>query len=169
MARYKPTTGELQSLADVDKALKELCALEAEIERIDSEGEKQIAAIKAKTAEAGKDLRERVKEISATIKAFCDYHKGEYFKDKKSIDLAFGTIGYRLTPPSISISKQTLPLMKQLGMAGYIRIKEEVDKEALLTLDDDILAQIEAVKKQKNEFFIQPKREQVNKELLASA
>jgi len=169
MARYKPTTGELESLADVDKALKELCALEAEIERIDSEADKQIAAIKAKAAEAGKGLRERVKEVSATIKAFCDYHKGEYFKDKKSLDLAFGTIGYRLTPPSVSITKQTLPLMKQLGLVGYIRVKEEVDKEALLSLDDETLAQIEAVKKQKNEFFIQPKREQVNKDLLASA
>lgn len=169
MARYKPTTGELQNLADVDKALKELCALEAEIERIDAEGEKLIAAIKAKTAETGKPLRERVKEVSATIKAFCDYHKNEYFKDKKSLDLSFGTIGYRLTPPSISISKQTLALMKQLGLVGYIRVKEEVDKEALLALDDDTLAQIEAVKKQKNEFFVQPKREQVNKDLLASA
>lgn len=169
MARYKPTTGELQSLSDVDKALKELCALEAEIERIDADGEKLIAAIKAKTAETGKPLRERVKEVSATIKAFCDYHKNEYFKDKKSLDLSFGTIGYRLTPPSISISKQTLALMKQLGLVGYIRVKEEVDKEALLALDDDTLAQIEAVKKQKNEFFVQPKREQVNKDLLASA
>lgn len=169
MARYKPNTGELQKLEDVDRALKELCGLEAEIERIDSEAEKQIAVIKAKTAEAGKGLRERVKEISATIKAFCDYHKNEYFKDKKSLNLSFGTIGYRMTPPSISITKQTLTLMKQLGLVGYIRVKEDVDKEALLSLDDETLSQIEAVRKQKNEFFIQPKREQINKNLLASA
>jgi len=169
MARYKPDVNELKTLDDADRVLKELCELEAQIERIDSDGDARIAKIKEDTAKYGKPLRDRVKELTATLKAFSDYHKGEFFKEKKSLDRAFGIIGYRKTPPSISTSKNTVDLLKKLGMKEYIRVREEADKEKMLSLDDDQLAQVEAVKKSKEEFYVQPKRETVNKDLLASA
>jgi phage host-nuclease inhibitor protein Gam len=169
MARYKPDVNELKTLDDVDRVLKELCALETQVERIDSDGDARIAKIKEETAKAGKAIRERIKELNASVKAFSDYNKQSLFKDKKSIERAFGIIGYRKTPPSISVAKTTVDLLEKLGMTQYIRIRKEPDKEALLSLDDDALAQIDAVRKSKEEFFVQPKRETVNKDLLASA
>lgn len=169
MGRYKPNVLAIKSLDDVDKVLQELCALETRIEQIDAEGDAQIAKIKEETVRAGKPLRERVKELTAALKAFADYHKHELFKDRKSIERAFGIIGYRKTPPSISVSKHTVELLEKLGLNSYIRIRKEPDKEAMLELDDDSLAQVEAVRKSREEFFVQPKREQVNKDLLASA
>ena len=169
MARYKPNVLALKSLDDVDKVLQELCALESKIEAVDAEADAQIAKIKEETARIGKPLRERVKELTASIKAFADYHKHELFKDRKSIERSFGIIGYRKTPPSISVSKHTVELMEKLGLTAYIRVRKEPDKEAMLELDDEPLAQVEAVRKSREEFFVQPKREQVNKELLVSA
>ncbi len=168
MARYKPNVA-LKNLDDVDKVLQELCTLESKIEQIDAEGDAQIAKIKEDMAKQGKPLRERVKELTGALKAFADYHKQELFKDRKSIERAFGVIGYRKTPPSISVSKHTIELMERLGLQSYIRVRKEPDKEAMLELDDETLAQVEAVRKSREEFFVQPKREQVNKELLASA
>lgn len=169
MARYKPNVLALKTLDDVDKVLQELCELESRIEQIDAEGDAKIAKIKEEMVAAGKPLRERVKELTGTLKAFADYHKHELFKDRKSIERAFGTIGYRKTPPSISVSRHTVELMEKLGLTSYIRVRKEPDKEAMLELDDDTLAQVEAVRKSREEFFVQPKREQVNKDLLASA
>jgi len=166
MGRYKPNVSEIKSLEDADRLLKEMCSLETEIERIDAEGDKQIADIKAKTASKGKELRERVKELSASLKAYSDYNKVELFKDRKSIDRSFGSFGYRKNPPSITTSKDTVELLETLGMSQYVRVRKEADKEALMSLDDETLAKINAVRKSKEEFFVQPKREQVNKDLL---
>lgn len=169
MARYKPDVNELKTLEDADRVLKELCELETRIERVDADGDARIAKIKEEMAKNGKPLRERVKELTASLKAFSDYHKGEIFKDRKSLDRAFGVIGYRKSPPSISTSKNTVELLKKLGFHEYVRVREEADKEAMLAMDDDQLSQVEAVRKSREEFFVQPKRETVNKDLLASA
>jgi len=166
MGRYKPNVNEIQSLDDTDRILKEMCGLESEIERIDSEGDRKIAEIKAKTAEAGKAMRERVKELSASLKAYSDFNKGTLFKERKSIERSFGTFGYRKTPPKVETSRDTVELLERLGMAQYVRVKKEVDKEALLNLDDEELAKVDAARKSKEEFFVVPKREQVNKDLL---
>jgi len=169
MARYKPNVGAIKNLEDADRVLQELCALETEIERIDADGDGRIAKIKEEMAKTGKPLRERTKELTASLKAFADYHKGDLFKDRKSLELAFGVIGYRKTPPSISTSKTTTGLLKKMGLTQYVRVREEPDKESMLSLDDETLAQVDAVRKSKDEFFIQPKREQVNKDLMESA
>jgi len=166
MGRYKPNVNEIQNIDDADRILKERCGLESEIERIDSEGDKKIAEIKARTAAAGKELRERVKELSATLKAFSDYNKSTLFKEKKTVDRSFGSFGYRKTPASIVTSKTTVELLGKLGLDQYVRVRKEADKEAMLNLDDETLAQVDAVRKSKEEFFVQPKREQVNKDLL---
>jgi hypothetical protein len=51
-------------------------------------------------------------------------------------------------------------------MDRFIRIKEEPDKEALAELEDDALAQVDAVRKVKDAFFREANKEEVNKELL---
>ena len=40
MGRYKPNVSEIQNLEDADRLLKEMCALETQIERIDADGDK---------------------------------------------------------------------------------------------------------------------------------
>ena len=82
-----------------------------------------------------------------------------------TVELSFGIFGYRKST-SISVRKTTLGLLKKLSLVQYIRIKEEPDKEALAALDDDHLAQVDAVRKVKDGFFCEANREEVNKELL---
>jgi len=166
MARYKPTMNVIENLEDAYRVLQDLCALESAIERIDADADKDIAKIKERAAVAGKELRDRVKEQTATLKAFCDYRKGDLFKDRKSLECAFGAFGYRKNPPSISTAKDTVELLDKLGLSQYVRVRREADKEAMLSLTDETLAQVDAVRKSKEEFFVQPKREQVNKDLL---
>jgi hypothetical protein len=50
--------------------------------------------------------------------------------------------------------------LKKLGLDGCIRIKEEPDKDAMAKLDDD------AVRKVKDEFFLEANNEEINKDLL---
>lgn len=166
-SRYKPQVGKLESLEEVNLKLKEIGLLEREIEQLDGDAQKEITEIKAKAARKGAPLRARIIEASAQISAFAQYNKVEMFKDKKSIELSFGIFGFRKST-AIRVKKTTVELLRKLKLGRFIRVKEEPDKEALAELDDETLAQVDAVRKVKDEFFCQANREEVNKDLLAA-
>ncbi|MCL1812253.1 MAG: host-nuclease inhibitor Gam family protein [Treponema sp.] len=168
MARYKPTPERLETLEDVNSVIREVGLLEREIETLDAETQKQIGEIKAACAKQGKPLRERIIELTAKIQAFSEYNKADLFKDRKSIKLVFGDFGYRKST-SISTKKTTVGLLEKLKLLKYIRIEKQPDKEAMKEMNDESLAQVDAVRKVKDEFFCQPNREEVNKDLLKQA
>ena len=165
MARYKPAQSKLGTIEDVDLALKEIGLLERELEVIDAEAHKQISEAKEKAAQKGEPLRKRIAEVSAKIGAFAEYNKDELFKDKKSIELTFGVFGFRKST-CVSVKKTTVELMQKLGLDSFLRIKTEPDKEKMAELDDETLSQVDAVRKIKDDFFCQPNKEEVNKDLL---
>ena len=165
MARYKPAQSKLGTIEDVDIALKEIGLLERELEVIDAEAHKQISEAKEKAAGKGEPLRKRIAEVSAKIGAFAEYNKDELFKDKKSIELTFGVFGFRKST-CVSVKKTTVELMQKLGLDSFLRIKTEPDKDKMAELDDETLSQVDAVRKIKDDFFCQPNKEEVNKDLL---
>ncbi len=166
--RYKPKVDKLETVKDVNTALREIGLLERELEQIDAGAQKEIAEIKGRAAKKGEPIRAKIIEVTAKIGAYAEYNKDELFKDRKSLDLTFGAFGYRKST-SIGIKKTTIELLKKLNLARYIRLKEEADKEAMVELDDETLAQVDAVRKVKDEFFVQANREEVNKDLLKAS
>ena len=166
MARTKSNEMAIKSLEEADFVLKEMCELESRIEAIDNASNEEIARLKEIAAKEGKPLRDRYKSLVKAMEAYARYFRGEIFIDKKSIHRTFGTFGFRKAPDSISITKDTAELLKANGLEQYVRTKIEPDKEAMLALDDDTLAKVGAAKKQKEDFFVETKREQVNQEQL---
>lgn len=167
MARLKPSLKKISSLEEADLILKELGISERELEKIDADAQKKIGDIKADAVNKGEPLRKKMTELSTLLGAYAQYNQDELFKDKKTVELTFGCFGYRKST-SISVKKGTLDLLKKLGLGQFIRTKEEPDKDKMSDLDDETLAQVEAVRKIKNDFFCQPNREEINKELLKS-
>jgi phage host-nuclease inhibitor protein Gam len=165
MARTKSNEMTIKTLEEADRILKEMCEIEARIEAIDNLANEAIAKIKDETAKKGKPLRDRYKSCVKAMEAYARYFRGDLFKDKKSRDLAFGTFGFRKAPDAVSCSKETADLLQQLGLNEYIRTKIEPDKEAMLSLDEETLAQVGAARKQKEDFFVETKRDLVNQEL----
>jgi phage host-nuclease inhibitor protein Gam len=165
MARLKPQVGKIENLDEANMVLKEIGILEKELEGIDAEAHKLIAEIKEDAAKKGQALRKRVVDNSDRLSAYASYNKDELFKDRKSVQLSFGSFGYRKST-SISVKKTTLELLRKLKLTKYIRVKEEVDKETMSDLDDDTLAQVDSVRKVKDDFFCEADKEEINKELL---
>ena len=95
MARIKPMTGKLESLEDVNLALRDIGLAERELTQIDTEAHKKIAEIKTAATEKGEALRKRIAELSTKIQAYSDYNRDELFKDRKTVELSFGIFGYR--------------------------------------------------------------------------
>jgi phage host-nuclease inhibitor protein Gam len=165
MARTKSNEMTIKSLEEADFILKEMCGIEAQIEAIDNEADEKIAKIKETAAAEGKPLRDRYKSCVKAMEAYARYFRGEIFKDKKSVERSFGSFGFRKAPDSISVTKETAELLQKFGLKKYVRTKTEPDKEAMLSLDDETLAKVGAAKKQKEDFFVETKRELVNQEL----
>jgi phage host-nuclease inhibitor protein Gam len=165
MARLKPQVGKIENLDQANLVLKEIGLLEKELEGIDGDAHRQIAEIKEAAAKAGQTIRKRIADDSALLGAYAEYNRADLFKDKKSVQLSFGTFGYRKST-SISVKKTTLELLKKLNLIKYILVKEEPSKEAMADLDDDTLAQCDAVRKVKDDFFCEADKEEINKELL---
>jgi phage host-nuclease inhibitor protein Gam len=165
MSRLKPNGGKIMSVDDANLVLKEIGLLEHELEKIDGAANKEIAAVKEKSAKQGEAIRGRIVTLSTLLNAYADYNRTELFRDKKTLELSFGSFGYRQST-AISVRKTTLELLRKLGLNEYIRVKEEPDKEAMKALDDERLSQVDAVRKVKDTFFCEANREEVNKELL---
>lgn len=165
MARIKPMTGKLESLEDVNLALRDIGLAERELTQIDTEAHKKIAEIKTAAAEKGEALRKRISELSSKIQAYSDYNRDELFKDRKTVELSFGIFGYRKST-KISVKKTTVDLLRKLNLLNCIRVKEEPDKDAMAALDDETLGQLDAVRKVTDDFFCEANTEEVNRELL---
>ena len=165
MARTKSNEKNIKSLDEADKILQEMCEIEAGIEAIDSEADAEISRIKNAAAAEGKPLRDRYKSCVKAVEAYARYFRGELFKDRKSLERTFGSFGFRKAPDSISVSKETADLLQKLGLDQYTRTKVEPDKEAMLSLDDETLEQVRAARRQREDFFVETKRELVNQEL----
>ena len=163
--RIKPQVGKLESLDDVNLALRDIGLMEKELDAIDSKAAKEIAEIKTKAAKDGEELRKDIATTAAKIQAYAEYNKAELFKDKKSVDLSFGKIGFRQST-KISVKKTTLELLKKLGFKSCVRIKEECDKDAMGNLSDEDLKSVDAARKVSNDFFCEANMEEVNKDLL---
>jgi phage host-nuclease inhibitor protein Gam len=168
MARYKPLPDKLESLNDADNALREIGLLEREIETLDAAAQKQIGDIKAEAKKQGEPLRDRITALSEKLYAFSEYNKKDLYKDRKSVELAFGVFGYRQST-SISVKKTTVLLLKKLKLEKYVRIEETANKDAMKELDDDSLAQVDAVRKVKNDFYCEADREKINEDLLKAS
>lgn len=190
MARYKSDNGKIESLEEVDLTLKEIGIAEQQLAAIDAKCNEAIAKLKEKALKDGESLRNSINAKVEKIQSFAEYNKNELFKDAKSIELNFGKIGYRKST-KISVKKTTLELLKKI-LAGKklliqetqeeekknllvematrieacIRVKEEVNKEALGLMDDSFLPEVGACRKVTNDFFCEATPEEVNKDLL---
>lgn len=158
MPRKKPVpTIMVASLQDADKVLEELAELERRANGIKNDMNERIDAAKAEAAEAITPLEARKKELEGALCAYALMHKAELFKDKKSRELDFGTISFRLSTKIVALRKgitmdDILTKIKELDYADGLRTKEELNKDALLGWDDDKLAQVGAKKKTDDTF-----------------
>lgn len=183
-------SGKIESLDDVNMALKDIGLAQKELDAIDAKANAEIAKIKEKALKDGESLRTKITESASKIQSYAEYNKDELFKDAKSIELSFGKIGYRKST-KISVKKTTLEMLKKLldgrklelekaeseekrnaitvlitEIQSCIRVKEEPNKESLGLMDDAFLQTVGASRKITNDFFCEANIEEVNKDLL---
>jgi phage host-nuclease inhibitor protein Gam len=167
--RYKPdAAGKLESVDDVNMALRDIGLAEREIETINTVLTKETAKLKSEAEKNADPFRKQITDLSTRIQAYAEYNKTDLFKDKKTMDLSFGSFGYRKST-KISVKKTTLELMKKLKLTKFIRVKEEPDKDKMAELSDESLSQVDACRKSTDDFFCEAKTESVSQDAAQTA
>ncbi|EKK8846479.1 host-nuclease inhibitor Gam family protein, partial [Campylobacter jejuni] len=118
-----------------------------------------------KEARAGeiKVLSDELGYIEQCITTFCENNKHE-FAEKRSKEFTFGKIGYRLSK-SVSLPRvkekleNLIKAFKSYNLNECIIYKEELNKDAIVELDDTTLVKLGLKRVIKDNFRIEPKIE----------
>ncbi|XP_040582904.1 mu-like prophage FluMu host-nuclease inhibitor protein gam [Lepeophtheirus salmonis] len=118
-----------------------------------------IADITDKHKPTLNDLQARAKELQIGIQAWCEAHRDDLTNKSKTANLITGEISWRQRPPSISLRgiDTILENLRSLGLARFIRTKDEINKDAMLN-EADVAASVAGVtiKTGVEDFIIKP-------------
>lgn len=166
MSRKKPANlVHIKDLKGADEALFELASNTRALQHLQDELNKNIDKLKAKFERESEDLVARNESLGNGLHAFAEHHKAEFFGKKRSLELTFGTLGYR-----VSSEVQPQPKLKwrdvleRLERGNYdqaVRVKKEVDKDVLRTFSEDELSEVGARLVDKDTFWYELKQEQL--------
>lgn len=168
MARIKPKATKVKTLDEVNTALADIVKCEIRLAEIDNKASTKIGELKERAAKEGEQYRKKIQSIGEGINLFADFHKDEIFLKKRSVELSYGTIGFRKST-KVKTKKTTLELLKKLFPKVGIITKESIDKNVLGEWEDEKLAQVDAAKAQEDNFFYETDKDEVNKQLMQAA
>jgi phage host-nuclease inhibitor protein Gam len=147
-------------------ALAEMAALERKMIQADLEAREICDEAKARANESKTPLEARYKELEAALKKWATMNKSALFAERKTLDLAFGVIGFRAVTIIKQINKvteaETLAKLQQLGFRDAIRVIEEVNKEAMEGWPDERLTLVGCERRTTDKWQCQPKQENIN-------
>ena len=160
MARVKPKTMQpIRTVEEANDAMKEYGELKRITQDIESRLNDDIAALKAQAAEDAAQHNTRMAALENGLTAFSEAHKTDIFKDKRSLTLDYGTLGYRksteLGTGKGATWKTVLGKLKELAFKEAIRIKEEPDKEVIGQWPEERLALIGCERREKDAFWFE--------------
>ena len=149
-----------QCHADVSSAIALIGEKQRERQRIQAAMNDEIAAIKARYEAKAEPHNLAIKQLSLGVEIWCAANRklltnGEKVKFHS---FAAGDVKWRITPPKVVIrgAEAVLEALKREGLTQFIRVKEEVSKEAILA-DDSVTTMVPGISiQQTEEFVIEP-------------
>lgn len=168
MARVKPQTLQpIHNLEEANEALREIGELKRIQKDIELRMNDDIAAIKAGAEQDAASHIACCTALENGLMAFAESNKAELFKDRRSLDLNYGMIGYRksteLTTLKGNTWKTVLGRLKELAFRDAVRIKEEPDREVMSQWPDERLELVGCQRKEKDTFWLEINEEELAK------
>lgn len=139
VARPKKASGELGSIADCDAAMHQLLLRTLSREELIVARDRQVAAAQ-KIFESDIDsATAAIADLTAQLQQYYVTHIDECEKDgRKSVQLAYGVMGTRLSPPALKLLNKSwtwaavLAKLREVMGDHFVRQRDpEVDKDAV--------------------------------------
>lgn len=166
MARIKPTPHIVGNIPQAEAALAEIAALDRKLDCISSELNAEIDAAKDIAQQKSAGLLARRKDLADALATYATLNKSDLFRDKKSLDLAFGIMGFRQSTQIAQVNRitqaMTLEKLHEYAFTDAIRTKEELNKDIVAGWPEERLALVGLKRRQLDTFYIEIKAENVN-------
>ena len=161
-----------QSRDDASETLRMIGETNRHVARIEADMNDRIALIKDEAEKQASPLKEQVTARTEGLKIWAEANRDALTNGgkTKTADLGTGKISWRLRPPSVRISgmDRVIEAVKMLGFYGFLRTKEEINKEALLANPDKakLIAGI-TIGSEGEDFIAEPFEADISKNLAA--
>lgn len=145
--------------AEAEQLLQDIGDLQREVGRLEADMNDQLSRVKQGYEDQAKPLNQQIEAKFAALHAWAEAHRGELLaKGGKTAKLATGEVSWRTTPPSVSLRQPgvVIETLKRLGLGRFVRAKEEVNKEAILSEPDAVKGVAGITIGQKEEFVAKP-------------
>lgn len=163
--RIKADPYVVGDIARAESALMELAALERKTRGINDNLNEEIDRLKESAKAETVPLDARKKILTDALGTFLKMNRAEVLKDRKTVELAFGFMGFRASTVICQMkgvtAEMTLQRMKDHGLPEGIRTKEELDKDAVRGWPAERLALVGLTRQEKDTFFVELKEESV--------
>ena len=161
--RIKPAATIIRSLDQADGALHQVGSLDHQLQQEQADLAQQIEDLKKALIERQEPLIARREKLLEALEAYATHEKDELFPDgeKRSIDLPFGTLGWRRSTEISITRKCTVEHLEGLGLASCVNVKKTVSKGELGKLEDTQLQAAGAKRVEKDGFFVELNRERL--------
>lgn len=130
-----------QSKTDCALYIKHLGDVQREFERSRAEMNDAIANIAKSFAPVLEAQQARMAALQAGVQTWAEANRASLcVGGLKSANLVTGEVAWRQRPPSVSIrgADAVIETLQRMGLSRFVRIKEEVNKEAMLNEPDAV-------------------------------
>lgn len=145
-----------QSKDQVMDFIRQIGDKQREIVRIETRMNDKIAEITDSHKGDITKIQLEIQSMTTAVQTWCEANRSSLLKKGlKTANLITGEVSWRFNPPSVSLRKidDVLANLKEKGLTRFIRIKEEVNKEAILA-EPQAVADVAGISiKSGNEFF----------------
>ncbi len=150
-----------QTLVEVTGAIRVIGEEQRERVRIQADMEDALARVRERYEEKALAHLREIERLSAGVQTWCEAHRAELTDGgkKKTALFASGAVTWRMTPPKCSIkgAEAVLALLQaDAELARFVRVKSEINKEALLAEPEAAKAIKGVTISQVEEFAIEP-------------
>lgn len=131
-----------QTQTDCAADIKKLGDLQRDLARLQADMNDEVAAATKRYQPRIEELSGRIETLQAGVQVYCEAHRAELTNGGKvkTANLVTGEVQWRQRPPSISIRgvDAVLETLERMGLARFVRTKQEPNKEAMLNEVDAV-------------------------------
>jgi phage host-nuclease inhibitor protein Gam len=152
----------VKTVAAAERALAEIAGATLKLRGLEAERDARALALETDFSDRFHRLQTDIDTRSAALQTWAAQHP-ELFSEKKSIEFPGGTLGYRTGTPELRLRPgftwdQVLKKLKSLRLTTFVRVRESVNKEALIAErgDQALLKRAGVEVAQEETFFVAP-------------
>lgn len=118
------------------EAIREIGDLKRAVLRHQADLNDQVQALQERYGHEVAPLNERVTALTEGLRMFAEVHRDRLTRGGKVkfAEFSTGKLSWRNRPPKVSLKKvdEVILRIKEAGLTAFLRVKEEVDKDAML-------------------------------------